>query len=99
MNAELINKLQNTLNKSIIKNDLDDETTELSNELFETLKVIENCKEEKKKIDRIDLSKFHESINEIESRLTELEEEEEEEEEEWYTIIEINSGLFQINIG
>ena len=42
---ELINELQNTLNKLINKNDLDDETTELSNELLETLKVLENCKD------------------------------------------------------
>src|SRR6185369_8230795 len=91
--VELTNKLQNTLNKLINKNYLGDETTELSNELLETLKVIENCKD-KKKIDRIDLGKFHESINEIESRLTELEEEGGEGGEgESYTIVQINIGL------
>src|SRR5205085_7877503 len=40
---ELINKLQNTLNKLINKNDLSIETNKLLNELFETLKIIENC--------------------------------------------------------
>ena len=42
-NEILINKLQNTLNESINKNDLNIKTNELSNELFETLKIIENC--------------------------------------------------------
>ena len=40
---ELINKLQNTLNKLINEDDLSVKTNELSNELLETLKVIENC--------------------------------------------------------
>ena len=40
---ELINKLQNTLNKLINGNDLSIKTTNLSNELIETLKIIENC--------------------------------------------------------
>src|SRR5205809_584844 len=41
---ELINKLQNTLNnKPINKNDLSIKTTNLLNELLETLKIIENC--------------------------------------------------------
>ena len=38
-----INKLQNTLNKLIDKNDLNVKTIELSDELLETLKIIENC--------------------------------------------------------
>ena len=41
---ELINKLQNTLNNKLInENDLSVKTTNLSNELLETLKIIENC--------------------------------------------------------
>ena len=40
---ELINKLQNTLNKLINENDLKVRTTELSNELLETIKILENC--------------------------------------------------------
>ena len=42
--GELINKLQNTLNNKLInENDLNVKTTELSNELLETTKIIENC--------------------------------------------------------
>ena len=36
-------KLQNTLNRLINKNDLSTKVTELSNELLETIKIIENC--------------------------------------------------------
>src|SRR5207249_3229153 len=44
MNAnEFINKLQNTLNKLINEGDLCVKTTEPSNELLETLKIIGNC--------------------------------------------------------
>ena len=53
---ESINKLQNTLNKLINKSDLRVETTELLNELLETLKVIKNCKD--KKIDGINFDNF-----------------------------------------
>ena len=88
--VELINKIQNTLNKLINKNDLSVETTELLNELLETLKVIENCKY-KKKIEGINLDKFHESINEIESYLAELEKEDS-------IIYVLNKELFWINI-
>ena len=59
---ELINKLQNTLNKLINENDLSVKTTELSNELLETIKIIENCTSCKdKKIYRIDLDKIENS--------------------------------------
>src|SRR5207237_1011968 len=69
---ELINKLQNTLNKLVNENDLSVKTIELSNELLETLKITENCTSCKdKKIDRIDFDK-------IEKCLDKLEEEEEE---------------------
>jgi len=88
---ESINKLQNTLNKLINKSDLRVETTELLNELLETLKIIKNCKD--KKIDGIDLDKFHVSINIIENCLAELEEEEKDS-----IINELNSELFQIDI-
>src|SRR6185369_6031736 len=89
---ELINKLQNTLNKLINKNDLRVETTELSNELLETLKVIENCKDKKK--DGINLYKFHKSINEIESYLARLEKEEKN-----YIFNRLNKELFEVNNG
>src|SRR6185369_5960447 len=71
----VVELIQNTLNKLINKNDLRVETTELSNELLETLKVTENCKD--KKIDGFDLDEFHKSIDGIYSRLAELEEAEE----------------------
>ena len=92
--VELTNKIQNTLNKLINKNDLKVETTELLNELLETLKVTENCKD--KKIDGIDLDKFHKSISEIESRLAWLEKAEEEEKD--FIIEQLNEELFQIDI-
>src|SRR6185369_4828735 len=41
--GDLINKLQNTLNELINRNDLSAETTELSNEILEKLKIIESC--------------------------------------------------------
>src|SRR6185369_12972785 len=67
------------------------ETTELLNELLETLKVIENCKD--KKIDGINLDKFHESINKIEYYLFKLEEAERD-----FIIYELNKELFEVNI-
>src|SRR6185369_6421739 len=79
---ELINKLQNTLNKLINKSDLRVETTELLNELLETLKVIKNCKDKK--------------IDGIESYLAELEKAEEKEKDS--IINELNEELFRIDI-
>src|SRR6266511_568741 len=53
---ELINKLQNTLNNKLInENDLNVKTTELSNELLETIKIIENCTSCKDKIEAYDI--------------------------------------------
>src|SRR5947199_5813916 len=88
---ELINKLQNTLNKLINENDLSIKTIKLSNELLETLKITEKCTSCKdKKIDRIDFDK-------IEKCLDELEEQEWVKDEE-YIIDELNDELFEINI-
>jgi len=85
---ELINKLQNTLNKLINKNDLSVKTTELSNELLETIKKIENCNScEDKKID----------LDKTESYLVELEKEEQGKKDE-HIIDELNNELFRINI-
>ena len=57
-NKVLINKLQNTLNELINRNDLSVKTTELSNELLETTKIIENCTSCKdEKIDGNELDK------------------------------------------
>src|SRR5437588_1569837 len=92
VNDELINELQNTLNKLFSENDLSDKTTKLSNELLETTKIIENCTSccKDKKIDGNDL-------DEIKNCLAELEEKEQER-EKWKIILELNDGLFKINI-
>src|SRR5947208_255809 len=83
-----INKLQNTLNKLINENDLSIKTNELSNELLETLKIIESCISCKdKKIDTYDLDK-------IEKCLAELEKEEQGEEK---YVIELNDELNKID--
>src|SRR4051812_31849323 len=66
---ELINKLQNTLNKLVNENDLSVKTIELSNELLETLKITEKCTSCKdKKMYGID-------FDEIENYLAELKKE------------------------
>src|SRR5947199_4007637 len=85
--AESTNKLENTLNKLINENDLSVKTTKLSNELLETLKIIENCiscKDEK--IDGKDLDKY----------LVELEKE-----QGWGSHIKLNDELnkkdFELN--
>ena len=89
--GELINKLQNTLNDKLInENDLNVKTTELSNELLETLKIIENCTScyKDKKIYRLDSDK-------IEKCLAELEKEQGKKKKD--TIDELNKELFEIN--
>src|SRR5947209_7340049 len=55
-----VDELQNTLNRLINKNELSIiKATELSNELLETIKIIENCTSCKdKKIDGNDLDKI-----------------------------------------
>ena len=70
---ELINKLLDSLNELISKGDINPITTNLSNELLETLKIIENCTSCKKNnIKEKDFDKFHKLINEIESEKEEL---------------------------
>jgi len=70
---ELINKLCNTLNELINRNDLSDKTT---NELLETLKIIKNCANCKDKgMHEYDLDEFHKSTNGIKKYLDELEKE------------------------
>ena len=62
---DAINKL---LNELINKSDVTVRITNLSNELLETLKIIENCTSCKKEgIKEIDFDKFHKLINEIKS--------------------------------
>ncbi len=79
-----VNRLQNALNKLINENELNVRTNELSNELLETIKIIDNCTS--CKIDGNDLDK-------IENCLAELEKEE----QEWKRH-DINDELFKINI-
>ena len=89
----VINKLQNTLNKIINENDLSVKTIRLSNELFETIKIIENCTNcKEKKIDGKDLDK-------IEKCLAELEKEEQGQKKEWSINIinELNKIDFKLN--
>src|SRR6185295_6199726 len=63
---DAINKL---LNELINKSDVTVGITNLSNELLETLKIIENCTSCKKDdINENDFDKFHELINKIESK-------------------------------
>src|SRR5437762_377535 len=90
-NKVLINKLQNTLNELINRNDLNVKTTELSNELLETTKIIENCTSCKdKKIDGNDLDKIKNCLAELEKK--------EQKREKWDIIDELNDRLFEINI-
>ena len=84
---ELINKLQNTLNKLINENDLSVKITNPSNELLETLKIIENCTSCKdEKIDG----------NKLDKCLAELEKEEQIKKKE-DTINGLNDGLNKID--
>src|SRR5437773_10451698 len=72
----LINEYFNILNQisnkegclTIVK------STNLSNELLETLKVIENCTSCKDNPGKYNLDEFHKLINKIENYLAELEE-------------------------
>ena len=88
-NKVLLNKLQNTLNELINRNDLNVKTTKLLNKLLETTKIIENCTSCKdKKIDGNDLDK-------IKNCLAELEKEQGKKKKD--TIDELNKELFEIN--
>src|SRR4051812_32219198 len=93
MGDELINKLFNSLNELNSKGDINVTITYFSNELFETLKIIENCTSCKKK-DNIkeiyfNFDKFHKLINEIEPEKEELERE--------ITINDLNRELIEID--
>ena len=90
-------KLHNTLNQLIDRNDLSVETTESLNELFEILKIIKNCTTscKNKKIDESDFDEFHELINEIESYLAKLEKKEEQGKKKYCIIDELNKELFR----
>src|SRR5437879_1626416 len=88
-----ISKSRNTSNELINKNVSLVKITELSNEILETLEIMENCISCKDKIKgKKHFKEFCESINEIENYLAELEEEEEEN-----IISELDGELFEIN--
>src|SRR5947208_5922782 len=87
-NKVSLNELQNTLNELINRNDLNVKTIELSNELLETTKIIENCTSCKdKKIDGNDLDKIKNCLAKLEKK------------EQGKKIIDkLNNKLFEINI-
>src|SRR6185369_12363262 len=65
---------------------LSDKTIELSNELLETIKIIENCTSCKDNTGKYDIDELHKSINKIESYIKK------------YKIGILNRELFLINI-
>src|SRR6185369_5713957 len=87
---KLINKLLDSLNKLINRNGLSVETTELLNELLETLKIIEDCTDCKDNTGKFNLDRYHGLINKIENSLVKLEEEEN-------INNELNGELFEID--
>src|SRR5215204_246600 len=87
---ELINKLLDSLNELIGKGDINVGTTNLFNELLETLKMIENCTScEKDNIKEYNFNYFHDLINKIES--------EKEQEKRDHIIYELNRNLIEID--
>src|SRR5438270_1628674 len=87
---ELINNFLDSLNELISKGDVNVGTTNLSNELIETLKIIENCTSCKKNnIEEKGFDEVHNLINEIES--------EKEEQEKKEIIVELNGELIKID--
>ena len=72
---KLINKLFDMLNELIYKNDLSAKSNDLSNELLETLKILENCTRCKYILGKDHFKEFHESIDRIKDLSDKLEEE------------------------
>src|SRR4051812_35911668 len=71
---ELINKLLDSLNKLISKRYINVRTTNLSNELLGTLKIIKNCTSCKKdNVEEKNFDEFHNLINKIKSKKEEKE--------------------------
>src|SRR6185369_14642793 len=93
---KLINKLLDSLNELINRNDLLDKTIELSNELLETLKIIEDCTDCKDNTGKFNLDRCHGLINKIENSLVKLEKEQEERKRR-DIISELNKKLFEVN--
>src|SRR5256885_2183597 len=102
MNAnESINQLFifNLLNELINRSDLTVRITNLSNELHETLKKIENCTNCEDKIGKsYYFSEIYKSINEIENYLVELEKGEKKEQEKEDIIYKLGDELIQIDV-
>ena len=92
---ELIDKLLGSLNGLTNRDDLSVKTTDLSNELLETLKTIKNCTNCKDNAGKCNLDEFHESIEEMENFLANLGKEEQEEKNS--ITDELNDELFGIN--
>ena len=97
---ELINKSFDSLNVIIGKDYLITvRTINLSNELLETLRIVENCtncKDNREKWEEYNLDEFHELIDEIEICLANLEEEQEEQGKN-HMIYELNGKLIEID--
>src|SRR6266511_5569210 len=98
------NKIRDTLNKLINRDDLSVKTTGLSNGLFETLSIIENCTGCKDK--RANLDKFHKSINVIENclfdprggRRNKKKDKDDDDDDTIIDELNLNKELFEINI-
>ena len=90
-----MSKLFNLL---INRSDLTVRITNLSNELFETLKKIENCISCKDEIGKYYLSKTYKSINKIENYLVELEKGEKKEQEKEDTIYKLGDELINMDV-
>src|SRR2546429_610882 len=94
----MISKLSNLLNELINRSDLTVRITNLSNELHEILKKIENCTNCEDKIGKYVWSEIHKSINEIENYLVELEKGEKKEQEKEDIIYKLSDELIKIDI-
>jgi len=94
---ELINKFIDSLNELINRNDWSVETTDLLNDLLETLKTIEDCIYCKYNTGIFNLDRCHKLINKIENSLIELEKEEQEEREKKDIINKLSNELFRTN--
>src|SRR2546429_8887534 len=73
-------------------------TTNLSNELLETLKITEGCISCKDNLGEYNLDEFHRSINEVKNLLVKLEEKEQELQKK-RTIYELNCKLITMDFG
>src|SRR5437764_8882106 len=94
---ELLSKLFDSLNE-LLKSDFTVEVTNLSNELLEMLKIMENCVTCKDILEKNCFNGFYKSVNKIKNYLIELEKEEQQKKEKIFgelsgEIIEIDHEL------